>query len=324
MTETRKTQARGVPAAQLTMGPVLFNWEPEVWRDFYFRIADEADVDSVSVGEVVCSKRAPFFAPHVPEVLERLKAAGKEPVLSSLALIMAPREMKQMRDLAAQEDFLIEANDISVAALLTGKAHNIGPFINVYNEGTLGFLAARGARRICLPSELSAWAINALQEFSAGLDTELEVLVFGRLPLAISARCYHARSAGLHKDNCQFVCSRDADGMDVDTLDGDAFLAVNGTQTMSASYLSLAAEIPTLQAAGIKRFRLSPQTTDMVRVAAVFRAVTTGEIDANEAEARLAAISGMAATCNGYFHNKSGCEQRGSRIGTLPISSPNP
>lgn len=291
---------------QLTMGPVLFNWAPEIWRDFYFRIADEADVDSVLVGEVVCSKRSPFFAEHIPAVMERLQAAGKEPVLSSLALIMAPREMKQMRELASQDDFLIEANDISVASMLEGRAHNIGPFVNVYNEGTLSFLAARGARRICLPTELSGGAISVLQDCSAELDTELEVMVFGRLPMAISARCYHARSAGLHKDNCQFVCAQDSDGLEVDTLDGDAFLAINGQQTMSASYLSLVAEIPALQAMGIKRFRISPHSMDMVAVTDVFRALTTGSIEGDEAAARLASISGSVATCNGFFHDTSG------------------
>jgi len=30
--------------SELTLGPVLFNWQPERWRDFYFRIADEAPV----------------------------------------------------------------------------------------------------------------------------------------------------------------------------------------------------------------------------------------------------------------------------------------
>ncbi len=299
--------ARGAARTQFTMGPVLFNWDPKVWRDFYYHIADEADVDSVCIGEVVCSKRAPLFAPHIPAVIERLSAAGKEVVLSSLALIMAPREMDQMRELAETDEFLIEANDISVSALLEGRDHSIGPFVNVYNEGTLGFLAARGARRICLPTELPAQAIQALQNFSAGLDTELEIMVFGRLPLAISARCYHARSAGLHKDNCQFVCGQDSNGLEVDTLDGDPFLAINGPQTLSASYLSLAAEIQALQAMGIGRFRLSPHSMDMVKVADVFRALTTGAIEASEADARIAAVSGSVAICNGHFHAASGC-----------------
>lgn len=61
---------------QLTLGPVLFHWQPELWRDFYFRVADEAPVDTVVVGEVVCSKRSPFFAEHMPAVVERLAAGA--------------------------------------------------------------------------------------------------------------------------------------------------------------------------------------------------------------------------------------------------------
>ena len=46
---------------ELTLGPNLFNWAPESWRDFYFRIADEAPVSIVYLGETICSKRAPLF-----------------------------------------------------------------------------------------------------------------------------------------------------------------------------------------------------------------------------------------------------------------------
>src|SRR5215470_11870052 len=49
---------------QLSLGPMLYNWAPERWRDFYFRIADEAPIDTVVIGEIVCSKRLPFIAPH--------------------------------------------------------------------------------------------------------------------------------------------------------------------------------------------------------------------------------------------------------------------
>ena len=72
---------------RLTLGPVLFNWAPDAWRDFHFRIADEAPIDRVLIGEVVCSKRSPFFAEHLPAVAERLADAGKEVVFASLALV---------------------------------------------------------------------------------------------------------------------------------------------------------------------------------------------------------------------------------------------
>jgi collagenase-like PrtC family protease len=63
--------------SELTLGPVLFNWQPEAWRDFYFRIADEAPVTAVYLGEVVCFKRAPLFETYLAEVAARLRTARK-------------------------------------------------------------------------------------------------------------------------------------------------------------------------------------------------------------------------------------------------------
>lgn len=289
--------------SKLTLGPVLFNWRPEKLRDFYFRIADEADVDSVCVGEVVCSKRLPFFAPMIPDVIERLTNAGKEVVLSSLALIMNDREIEQARDLAATEGVLVEANDVSVASMLAGKPFVVGPLVNVYNEGTLNYLETLGAIRTCLPAEMPAPVIGTLVQAAKG---EIEVQAFGRLPLAISARCYHARSRNLAKDGCQYVCADDPDGMAVDTLDDEPFLAVNGTQTMSYHYLDLLAELKPLQAAGIDRFRLWPQDVDMAAVAALFRSVLDGRQDGAEAGALLASLCPGAEFANGYVHGREG------------------
>lgn len=289
--------------ASLTLGPCLFNWRPETLRDFYFRIADEADVDTVCVGEVVCSKRTPFFAPFVPDVVERLAAAGKEVVLSSLALIMSERELEQARDLAATEGWLVEANDVSVAAMMGGRPFVVGPMVNVYNEGTLAYLEGRGAIRACLPAELPAEVIGLL---ARSAKAEIEVQAFGRLPLAISARCYHARSRNLAKDGCQYVCAEDPDGMAVDTLDDEPFLAVNGTQTMSYHYLDLLAELGDLRRMGVRRFRLWPQDVDMVAVAALYRAVLAGSLDPAEAGGRLEALCPGAEFANGYIHGREG------------------
>ncbi|EME71136.1 protease [Paramagnetospirillum caucaseum] len=288
---------------KLTLGPVLFNWKPETLRDFYFRMADESCVDSVHVGEVVCSKRTPFFEPFIPEIVERLAAAGKEVVLSSLALIMSDREMAQARDLAQSDGIMVEANDISVAALMQGRPFVAGPLLNVYNEGTLATLRSMGAVRVCLPAELSADAVAAL---AASTPMEVEIQAFGRLPLAISARCYAARARNLSKDGCQYVCADDPDGMAVETLDEVPFLAVNGTQTMSYHAMDLLGDVAGLAARGIGRFRLWPQTFDMVAVAALFRAVLAGKAGVEEAEDRLATLCPGAEFANGYIHGRPG------------------
>src|SRR5512139_1962926 len=134
--------------------------------------------------------------------------------------------------------------------------------MNVYNEETLRFLAAKGARNICLPAELPFAAIGVLCTAAAAEGVTIEVQAFGRQSLALSARCYHARAHGRTKDTCRFVCENDPDGLALTTLDGKPFLVVNGIQTLSYEYVCLAQEIPALKAAGVQRFRLSPHGCD--------------------------------------------------------------
>lgn len=302
--------------AKLTLGPLLFNWPAERMRDFYFRIAEEAPVDTVCIGEVVCSKRAPFHAPYLPEVVARLEAAGKEVVHSALALVMSERERRDLTDLTSAEDLFVEANDLAAVALLDGRDHAIGPFVNVYNEGTLAFLARRGARRVSLPFELPAGALKALASAAVEMETppELEVQVFGRTPLAISARCYHARAQGLHRNNCQYVCEADRDGMALETLDGDPFLAVNGTQTLSFGVGNLIGELAALRAMGIGRFRLSPQDLDMVAVAETFRAVLDGHLAPDAALEKLAGLTAFAPFVNGFYRGVEGATPIGADL----------
>jgi collagenase-like PrtC family protease len=289
--------------ARLSLGPVFFHWEAAELRDFYFRIADEAAIEVVHVGEVVCSKRAPFFLPHLPTVVERLERAGKTVVLSSLALVTSERERREARELCSAEGVLVEANDVGTIALLAGRPHVVGPFVNVYNEATLGYFARRGAVRACVPAELPAKSIARLAQ--AGV-AEIEATVWGRLPLAISARCFHARAHRLHKDGCQFVCGRDPEGLVVRTLDGEAFLAINGVQTLSYTWTNLVREVPSLARSGVAVFRLVPMRVDMVAVAATFRGVLEGKVGPEDGFERLRAIAPDAAFANGFAHRSEG------------------
>ena len=289
---------------KISLGPVLFNWNADTWRDFYFRIADEAPVDTVFVGETVCSKRAPFFEQALPDVIERLDAAGKEVIISTLSLIMTQRESNMVRDICTDDTFKVEANDIAAASWLKGRAHAIGPLINVYNGGTLSYLAGNGADHVTFPVELPAKSISHLAKAQPGI--RLEVQAFGRLPLAVSARCYHARTHGLAKDNCQFVCDRDMDGLVLDTLDDEAFLAVNGIQTMSYAYANLAGDLELLSESGVNGVRLSPHDTDMVAVAKTFRRALDGDLAPTEAALSIVDTLDSHPTCNGYLHGLDG------------------
>ncbi len=296
------TQAR----LGLTLGPVLFLWDEARWRDFYFRMADEGEVDTVVLGEVVCSKRDHFHVASMPEVIDRLVAAGKTVRLATLALVTLERERKSVHKLAGQDDYEVEVGELSAVAALAGKPHAVGPLVNVYNAATAKVLASKGATSICLPPELPASSIQTIVRGTPGM--EFEVFAFGRVPLAISARCAHARIKGLTKDNCQFVCGNDPDGLPVDTLDDQQFLALNGVQTMSSTCLSLLGDVASLRATGVDALRLSPQVCDMVEVARLFRSAADGRIGPMEAMARLGHAYPDMRFSNGFFHGVPGHE----------------
>ena len=291
---------------ELTLGPIAYHWPAERKRDFYARIADEAPVGTVYLGEVICSKRAPFFESELPEVIERLQRAGKRVVLSSLAEVMLKREREATAALAELDAPEIEINNAAGLFARGTRAHRVGPFLNAYNEDTIAWMAGQGATHVCLPAELPGTAIAEAAGAARGLGVSVEVQVFGRAALAVSARCYHARAHGRHKDNCQFVCEDDPDGMPLATRDGRAILRVNGIQTQSESYVALLDELPALAAAGVTHARLLPQDVDMVAVAGLFEGCLSGRIGAGEARAHLGGLCKGTALSNGFYHGVAG------------------
>lgn len=296
--------------AEITLGPLLFNWSPERTADFYARIADEAPVERVYLGEVVCGKREPLLQHALAEAAERLERAGKTVVWSTLALPMTRRDRKGVAELAADGERLVEINDAGALWTRDGAPFVAGPLLNIYNEAAARELAARGCVRLCANVELSLPAIAALSAGCPGL--EIELFAFGRLPLALSGRCYHARAHGLHRDNCRYVCDRNPDGMAVRTLGGQDFLAVNGVQTLSHAYQVADFEADELRAAGVDALRLSPHTADMVAVAGAFRAFADSRTDRDELIDALAEAGAPGPFVGGYLRGEAGVAELGT------------
>ncbi|MFD3189433.1 U32 family peptidase [Sedimentitalea sp. HM32M-2] len=301
-------------AAKLTLGPILYHWEAEAKRDFYARIADEAPVDIVYLGEVICSKRTPFFDRHMPEVIDRLERGGKQVVLASLSEVVIKRERNMMRDFCAIDSHEIELNNTAGLQQIDGRPHRIGPLMNTYNEQTLRWLVNKGATHVTLPVELPRAVVGHMARAAAELGVGAEVQVFGRASLALSARCYHARAHCRTKDNCQFVCEEDPDGMPLTTVTGQPFLTINGIQTLSQSYVNLAAQIDEMTAMGIGHFRIMPQMADMVAVARIFADRIAGRRSGSETAQALAALDLQPPLSDGFWHGREGHRQFGPKV----------
>jgi collagenase-like PrtC family protease len=289
---------------ELTVGPLMFLWSPERIADYYAQVAAAPEVSRVYLGEVVCGKRSPLTVESLLLAEEALTRAGKSVVWASQALPATPREARAVRELA-EASTLLEVNDVAALACLPkGAAFVAGPMLNLYNESAVTALAARGCQRICANVELSLDAVAAIAR--ACPQVEIELFAYGRLPLALSGRCYHARAHKAHKDGCLFVCETDPDGMTVRTVDGEPFLAVNGIQTMSHGVHLADADVERLVAAGVKALRISPHTGDVRAVLAAFSAFVRGEFDGAGLRAAVAATRPPGPLINGYLHGQAG------------------
>lgn len=254
---------------KLSVGRLLYYWErAEVFA--FYRMLAAAPLDSVYLGEVVCSKRRALKPEDWEAIGRDLSAAGKEVIFSTLALMEAESELAALARLTAC-NVTIEANDMAAVQLAGGRPFVAGPHLNVYNGATLRLLGALGARRWVAPLELDTAAIAELLT-ERPQDMECEVFAFGRMPLAFSARCFSARVRRRNKDDCDFVCAEDRDGLTVYTREREPLFALNGVQTQSAQVRNLLGRIGELQAAGVQMLRLSPHSQEAVPFTEVIEA----------------------------------------------------
>jgi collagenase-like PrtC family protease len=286
-------------AMKLSLGPLQYFWPRERTLAFY-RAAATWPVDIVHLGETVCSKRRELRTRDWIALAGELAAAGKEVVLSSLALVEAESDLAVLERLVAEGGTMIEANDFS--AVQACAERNVpfvgGPTLNVYNHRALALLALDGMCRWVPGVEQGHALLRELREAASadGLAMpQLEVIAWGRLPLAYSARCFTARAFDLPKDRCGFRCIDHPDGLPLATREGTPFLRINGIQVQGEEITDLGPELPRLRELDVGVLRLYPQADGMAEVVAHF-----------DAARRSPGAPPPIGARNGYWHGEAG------------------
>ena len=286
---------------KLSLGPLQYFWPRERTLAFY-REAAAWPVDIVYLGETVCSKRRELRTAEWIALAEELAAAGKEVVLSSLSLVEAESELGVVDRLAAHGGFKLEANDLSAVQVCRerGTPFVAGPSLNLYNHRALAMLVEDGLVRWVPGVEQGETLVRELRqafEADGGTMPELEVIAWGRLPLAYSARCFTARALDVAKDQCGFRCIDYPDALPLATREGRPFLRINGIQVLGEEVTDLGPELPALRALGVDILRLYPQAEGLAEVVRHFDHARAGDVAASQLGQR-----------NGYWHGEPGMQ----------------
>lgn len=282
------------------LGPLLYFWPRQNVEAFYQQ-AKASAADIIYLGEAVCSKRREMKLNHWLDLAQELSAAGKQVVLSTMALLEAPSEVSVMKKYIDNGEFAIEANDVSAIQLATENKvpFIVGPAVNTYNAQTLNLFLKQGMTRWCMPVELSReWLRNTLEQCETlGIRGKFEVEVFshGYLPLAYSARCFTARAENRPKDECETCCIRYPTGLQVTSQEGQSVFNLNGIQTQSGYCYNLGNDLKGMHGL-VDVVRLSPLGVETFSHLDSFRA--------NEDGSKPLQVE--SHQCNGYWHQLAG------------------
>lgn len=253
---------------QITLAPSPHPWTPDVTSAFYSAL-EKAPIDTVVLGETVCSQRDNLSVEAWIELGTKLSAADHAVRLATPILVDSPAAMTLTQEICGQFRFPVEASDTTAIALLHAQRRPFAtsPALSVYNAHSLHELVRWGLTHWCVPIELSrsnllhlttVWA----SAFPGTVLPGIELTVYGYPMLSCSARCFTAQAYSRHRAHCEQICRCHPAGMTVNSLEEMRLFLINGPQVCSGELCNLLPCLDDIRQIEIPAVRIIPFSAD--------------------------------------------------------------
>ncbi len=307
---------------KISLGPVPLNWKKEKLFSFYERVAN-SPVGNVYLGEIICPEREPTIEDLI-RIICMLKEKEKRVYISSYALIGNGLRLENIKKLLEISDGL-EINNPAFLNFATEKEMIAGPLLNVYNWRTAKYYSKFGVKKVVIPWEVGRKTIEDIAQKS-GMN--IEVVVHGHLPLALSRECYTVRTLssfdnpykkkdGLHlrelilnstEKACAKECFQYPEGFLLKAMSGELLYKINGPQVFSAKVHCLIEHLDYLRKLEVDSIRIESQLEeDTGEVIDIYRKVLDNHLDMKDAVGILK-VHYSDDLCNGFFSGRPGWE----------------
>ena len=286
---------------KISLGPIQHYWPADKVKHFYSQVAGWP-LDIVYLGENICSKRQELSMLEWLYIADMLTEAGKEVVLSTLVQVESESDLKSVIEICENGDYKVEANTESAIRRAFGRPFVAGPSLKSNEDNVLKDIKYNGGVRWVMPVGFSSERLHSICS-SRPDDMQIEVFVYGGLPMSFSSNCITALAHHLTINECSYVCKKYFEGMEMSNDQMDDTLIINGFQIQPGSPCNLIGELKSLQSVGVDVIRISPQLNQTYEIVENFSQVLNGTRMDNS-------FTGSKKWCNEYWHGTVKLERR--------------
>jgi collagenase-like PrtC family protease len=259
---------------KISLGSIQNYWPADKIKRFYHQVKDWP-LDIVYIGEVICSKRQELSLLDWLYIADMLTEAGKEVVLSTLVQIESAPDLRSLMKICENGDYKVEANSEAAIRKAFGRPFVAGASLNTNSKDVLKELEYYGAVRWVMPVGYSLERLRNISDTRPD-GMQIEVFVYGGLPMSYSSNCITALAHHLTKDTCDAICKKYNEGMELSNKEVSDTLIVNGFQIQTGRPCNLIGEISNLKSAGVDVIRISPQLNQTEEIVENFAQVLSG------------------------------------------------